>query len=136
MAITARLSIAVAALALVFVSAASAQTAPAHYAAAQVDHGAELYRQHCTQCHGDHLDDGEFGPSLKGAFFKGNWGGKTAGDLFTKLTTTMPPGQAGVMPPDDYADIMALLLQSNALAVEGAPLPADPKALAGLSIAK
>ncbi|MEO6340547.1 MAG: cytochrome c [Caulobacteraceae bacterium] len=117
-------------------TAASAQTAPAHFAPAQAEHGADLYRQRCAQCHGDNLNDGEFGPSLKGAFFKGQWGGKTVGELFTLLTTTMPPGQVGVMTPDDYADLMALLLKANAVAAEGAPLPADPKALAGLTIAK
>ena len=125
-------ALAIAALA----TAVAAQSAPAHYAPAQADHGLELFHQRCSLCHGDNLNDGEFGPALKGDYFKGQWGGKTAAELYAFITTSMPPGQVGVMSPDDYADVMALLLKANAMGVEGAPLPADPKALAGLAIGK
>ena len=127
----------VAAVAMAAVAtAAFAQTAPAHYTPAQADHGLELFHQQCSLCHGDNLNDGEFGPALKGAYFKGQWGGKTAAQLFAMITTNMPPGKAGVMPAEDYADIMALLIKSNGMGEEGAALPADPKALEGLALGK
>jgi mono/diheme cytochrome c family protein len=114
-------------------SSAFAQTAPS-FTAAQAEHGADLYRQNCASCHGDHLNDGQFGPSLKGGNFKTNWGGKPVGALFDLVTTTMPPGSAGVMGPEEYADIVALMLQTNGVAAGATPLPADSKALAGLTI--
>src|SRR5438045_2092420 len=83
---------------------------------AQAEHGGELYAERCAICHGANLNDGPTAPSLKGARFKRQWGAKSAGELFAYLTKSMPPGQAGVLTGDDYADLMAFLLEAGGAA--------------------
>ena len=101
---------------------------------AQADQGAQVYSQHCGLCHGAHMDDGEFGPSLKGARFKRQWGGKSVGALFSYVTAAMPPGQAGTLPADDYAAVLAFVFQANGATAGAAPMPADSQALAGATV--
>ena len=121
-------------LAAASVVPAHAQPAAPPFTAAQTEQGADLYRKNCTQCHGADLGAGEFGPSLKGAGFKRQWGGKSVAALFDLMVMTMPPGQAGLMTPEEYAAILALVLQTNGGAPGAAPLPADPKALGGFTV--
>ena len=119
-----------------FAGARAQDLAPAHFTAAQASHGADLYRDNCTLCHGPHMDDGEFAPSLKGARFKGKWGGKALDSLFVYISSTMPPGQAGSLSSEDYADLVAHILASNGAAPGDKPLPADMTALSSMAVAK
>jgi hypothetical protein len=43
----------------------------------------------------------------------------------------MPPGQMGAMPADDYASVVAFLMQSNGATVGKTAMPADASALSG-----
>ena len=45
-----------------------ARSAPV-YTTAQAALGQTAYRTSCASCHGDNLDDGAFGPALKGVAF-------------------------------------------------------------------
>jgi mono/diheme cytochrome c family protein len=120
------------AIALTAVALAHAQDgAPPSFTQAQAQQGGEVYTDHCASCHGANLNDGQFGPALKGARFKSQWGGKSVGALFTYLSANMPPGQAGVLAADDYANLIAFLLQSNGEAAGDKPLASDPGALSG-----
>jgi mono/diheme cytochrome c family protein len=111
---------------------ARAQTAAPSFTRAQADHGGQIYAERCAACHGPNLDDGSTAPSLKGARFRRDWGGKSAGDLFRYLTANMPPGQAGVLAGDDYADVMAFLLQAEGGAPGDQALPADAQMLSAM----
>src|SRR5687768_5084910 len=51
------------------------------YTAEQAAAGKETYTQSCASCHGPNLDDGEFGPPLKGVEFRQRWGGRSAETL-------------------------------------------------------
>src|SRR5712691_5798042 len=64
------------------------------FTATQSDEGRAAYAQNCASCHGENLDDGRFGPPLKGTEFLQKWSEKTLEDLFTLTSTKMPPGQA------------------------------------------
>lgn len=101
---------------------------------AQADQGQQVYADHCGVCHGAHMDDGEFAPSLKGARFRTHWGGKSVGALFAYVAANMPPGQSGVLSADDYADVLAYVLQSNGAPAGTTPLPSDAAALATLTV--
>lgn len=105
--------------------------AAAAFTSAQADQGQDLYRANCASCHGGALNDGEFAPSLKGVRFKAKWSVQPIGALFAYMSANMPPGQAGVLGPDDYAALTAFLLQANGAAPSDKPLPADAQALAG-----
>jgi mono/diheme cytochrome c family protein len=118
-------------------AAANAQdSAPPGFTQAQADHGGEVYAERCASCHGPNLNDGQFGPSLKGARFRTAWGAKSAGQLFSFMSANMPPGQAGVLTSDDYADLMAFLLEASGAPAGARPLPADAAALPGPLLSK
>jgi mono/diheme cytochrome c family protein len=113
--------------------AALAEDGPAPFTQAQADRGGEVYAERCSSCHGPNLNDGQFGPSLKGARFKAKWGGKPAAELFDYLGKQMPPGQQGVLSGDDYAGLMAFLLEAGGAPPGARQLPGDAGALAGIT---
>lgn len=115
-------------------ASATAQTAGPTFTADQATQGAGLYKANCAQCHGENLNDGQFAPALKGATFAENWGGHKLEELYTRISTTMPPDQAGVMKPEEYAAVVAMILQANGAAPGAAPLPSDNGQLAAMTI--
>lgn len=114
------------AVALTGAGAALAQTPAASFTAAQADQGGDIYADRCAACHGEHLDDGEFGPSLKGARFAKRWGALPAAALYAYVSRAMPPGLVGVLAPQDYDAVMAYIYQANGAAPGDQPLVAEP----------
>src|SRR5690606_27240872 len=106
---------------------------PAEYTAEQAERGEALYMQNCATCHGENLNDGEFGAPLTGLPFGVRWSGIVAADLHERLRDTMPPGRTGQFSSQDYVDIIAYILQRNNV-LAGDELPNDPMQLASLYI--
>src|SRR5215813_11558284 len=77
-------------------------SAPPVFTAAQSDAGRAAYAQNCASCHGDNLDDGPFGPALRGSEFRGRWSQKALDELFAYLSTKMPPDRAGALENKTY----------------------------------
>ena len=96
---------------------------PVAYTAAQAAEGQSAYAQNCAGCHGGDLDDGEFAPALKGTAFSAQWGGKSVGELFTYISTKMPPSNAGGLGDAVYLQITAFVLQSNGVPLDAKNLP-------------
>lgn len=86
------------------------------YTEAQAQRGREIYQAHCAICHGGKLNDGQFGTPLKGSYFRSHWRGKSAAELLAFTMAQMPPAQPELLPEQDYADLLALLLQANGVA--------------------
>jgi mono/diheme cytochrome c family protein len=128
-----RFGVLVAGVALLgFVGPGLAQTSPGTtpgFTAAQAKRGAEFYAGACAVCHGDGLDDGQYGPPLKGPVHAAYWSGKTAGDVFTYMATMMPPTQPGSLGVQAYADIFAYVLQVGGAAPGDKELSSDPTLL-------
>ena len=103
----------------------------AAFTAVQADHGSDLYKANCAQCHGENLNDGGFAPPLKGDRFKSQWNGKSSGDLYSFINTNMPPGGTGVLSADDYAALEAYILRENGDAAGDKPMAGDVTALTG-----
>src|SRR5262249_22719789 len=82
---------------------------------AQSDAGRTAYAQNCASCHGDNLDDGQFGPALRGNEFRTRWSDKTLDELFTYVSTKMPPDRAGALENKTYATLLAYLLEANGI---------------------
>ena len=61
-------------------------------------------------------------------------GGKSVGDLFTYISTKMPPSNAGALGDPTYLEITAFLLQSNGVAPGATALTSDAAALAVMKI--
>jgi alcohol dehydrogenase (cytochrome c) len=95
------------------VSAQAPATTPAEFTAGQSAEGKTAYDRACLQCHGRYLDDGQFAPALRGAAFGQKWNGQPADQLFTYVSTKMPPDAPGSLNARAYAAITAYILQSN-----------------------
>jgi len=101
------------------------------FTASQATEGQSGYAQNCAGCHGRNLDDGEFAPPVKGSAFKQQWSGKSVSDLFTYITTKMPPSNAGGLGDSSYLQITAFILQSNSIPLDAKSLPSVAKGNAG-----
>jgi mono/diheme cytochrome c family protein len=123
-------------------SAANAQTsgqaAPAAaslFTSDQATRGEAEYEHYCRDCHGAHLDDGDFGgPPLRGSYFHSHWGASDVATLFSFTKTTMPPDNPGSLSDASYADILAYVLQYNGYKSGDSELPTDPGAQSALKL--
>ncbi|MEP6717166.1 MAG: cytochrome c [Terriglobia bacterium] len=83
------------------------------YTKAQAMRGQTAYGEECAKCHAEKLGGGDGGPEIAGAEFLKAWQGKTAGDLFDRIQSTMPEDDPGSLSRSDTADIMAYILSVN-----------------------
>jgi mono/diheme cytochrome c family protein len=110
-------------------------TALVSFTADQVTRGSDIYAERCVQCHGDQLDNGEFGGApLNGKYFKQHWGGGTAGGLVAFMKAKMPPDRPGSLTDQSYADLAAFLLDANDYPKSDKELPPDMAAQQKLSL--
>lgn len=112
-----------------WLSAAPAQPAPT-YTSVQSSHGQAAYAQRCARCHGTNLDDGEFGPPLRGTAFVARWGGRSLAELDSLLKNTMPPDSPGSLSDRTYTELMAFLLSQVGVSATDAELPPESATLA------
>jgi len=102
---------------------------PVSFTVPQAARGKSAYSDSCSSCHGGNLDDGQFGPPVKGPAFRAQWHSQSAAALFSLVATTMPPTSPDSLGSQTYADIEAYILQQN-----GAT--AGPTALSAAELAK
>lgn len=76
------------------------------YTEEQAGRGAEVIEDVCRECH----DDEEF----VGAFIR-SWAGASVAALYDDIYSLMPEDQPGSLPPQQYADVIAYILQLNGL---------------------
>jgi mono/diheme cytochrome c family protein len=67
----------------------------------------------CGSCHERTLDDGQFGPALRGSTFNMNWAGGTVGDLIQYMSMRMPPAAPGSLSTVAYAQFATYILQQG-----------------------
>jgi mono/diheme cytochrome c family protein len=92
------------------------------YTAEQAKRGKDVYFGNCRSCHS--------AATHTGATFAQWWQGKQLSDLFLYVATKMPKNDPGSLAPEDAADVVAYLLQLNAMPTGKAELLPDPDALA------
>jgi mono/diheme cytochrome c family protein len=113
----------------------AAGTVPVSFTADQVASGADIYARRCADCHGDTLDNGEFGGApLNGSFFKQHWGGGTLGALVAFAKAKMPPDRPGSLTDQNYADLAAFLLDANGYPKGDKELPPDAPSQQAMSL--
>jgi mono/diheme cytochrome c family protein len=99
---------------------------PVSFTADQVTHGSDIYADRCVQCHGDTLDNGEFGGApLNGSYFKKHWGGGSVAALIGYMKAKMPPDRPGSLTDQSYAALAAFLLDANDYPKGDNELPSD-----------
>ena len=114
---------------------AQSKSTPPVFSAAQAARGEVAYLHNCRTCHGDNLDDGDFGGApLRGSWFAGHWGVGDVASFFAYTKTNMPPDNPGGLNDETYADIVAYLLSRNAYQPGDKDLPADEKAQRAMTL--
>jgi len=103
------------------------------YQDAQATRGKDDYEYNCGSCHihdlsGDMIKDV---PPLTGPEFLETWNGKTVKELLEYISTNMPQGSRGSLPPNTVADITAYVLKFNQFPAGSEALAADSPKSAG-----
>jgi mono/diheme cytochrome c family protein len=75
------------------------------YSEAQAARGQAIFEGTCTACH----DTARF----TGGDFMTAWTGKSMGELFKVVSTTMPEDNPGALKPQQYVDVLAYFLKLN-----------------------
>ena len=83
------------------------------YTEAQSRRGETIYFATCVLCHKPELTGSEIVPALIGDDFLARWNRRTAGDLFERMRTSMPPVATARLAPQAYADVLAYILSWN-----------------------
>ena len=73
-------------------------------------------------------------PALTGDTFVMNWQGKSVGELFEKISTTMPGLDPGSLTPEQVADLVAHTLSVSKYPAGTAELASDVEALRAITI--
>jgi mono/diheme cytochrome c family protein len=103
-------------------AAPSAELAPAAFTAEQAERGQRVFTSVCSTCHGRN--------EFTGPIFALTWMAEPVANLYEFASTNMPQDAPGSLPPDDYAAVVAYLLQLNGRAPGDRRLPADREQLA------
>ena len=105
------------------------------YTAAQAEQGAALYAAQCVACHGTQLDGG-LGPPLTGhAFHEMAATQHLSGEaLLDRISRTMPMTAPSKLKPEEYANLVAFILQRSGYPAGSQPLKADSTALTALDL--
>jgi mono/diheme cytochrome c family protein len=99
------------------------------YSEAQAARGTAPYEAHCAFCHGSDLRGQGFAPGLVEDVFTSRWQDGNLGDLFTIVKATMPQDKPASLTDEEYAAIVAYLLQANRYPAGQQELRPDPAAL-------
>ena len=109
---------------LVCMGAGWALAADLGFSPEQVAQGQAIYTERCAVCHGETLKGDAHGPPLSGAAFAANWSGKASEELVTYIAANMPPGQPGLLAPNEYRAVAAYVLSKNGRKAPEPVLPA------------
>jgi mono/diheme cytochrome c family protein len=98
------------------------------YTAAQAERGLGVYRSKCASCHAPNrfTDD----------FFYQSFAGKPLWEMFDVISDSMPEDNPGSLKKEEYADVIAYLLQLNKFPAGAVELPIDKDALSAILFEK
>lgn len=99
------------------------------YSEAQAARGKAAYEAQCAFCHQSDLRGQGFAPGLIEDTFTSRWQDGNLGDLLTIVKATMPQDKPTSLTDDEYAAIVAYLLQANRYPAGQQDLRPDPAAL-------
>lgn len=99
------------------------------YSDAQAARGKAAYEAQCAFCHQSDLRGQGFAPGLIEDAFASRWQDGNLGDLLTIVKATMPQDKPASLTDEEYAAIVAYLLQANHYPAGQQELQPDPAAL-------
>lgn len=101
-------------------------TADSVYSREQAERGQDTYAGYCRSCHA--------AETHTGAAFEAAWNGKSLAQLFGLVREKMPKNEPGSLSDQEYADVVAYLLQMNHMPAGPRELPADSVPLKSIRI--
>jgi mono/diheme cytochrome c family protein len=96
------------------------------YTQAQSSRGEAAYKTSCVSCHS--------AKEYTGDAFRVAWLSRTAFDLFDRIKTLMPDDNPGILPRQEYVDIVAYMFSLNGYPAGADELPDDDEALKLITI--
>ncbi len=99
----------------------AAETVAVMFTVEQATRGQRVFTTVCAVCHGRN--------EFTGPIFALTWMAEPVGHLFQHISTAMPQDRPGSLSPEEYAAIVAYLLQLNGHAAGDQELPADEELL-------
>lgn len=85
--------------------------------ASLAEEGRLPYLQNCARCHGTELQGGGHAAPLTGAEFQERWSGKTARNFYSRIISTMPYDDPGILSEAQALRIALYCLRGNGLEV-------------------
>ncbi len=95
----------------------SAEPVTAYFTVGQASRGQQVFTSVCSACHGRN--------EFTGPIFTLTWRADPVGNLFEHISTAMPQDRPGSLSREQYADVLAYILQLNGLAGGDRELPPD-----------
>lgn len=102
----------------------TASEEPAYFTAEQATRGQRVFTSICSACHGRN--------EFTGPIFALTWKAEPVGNLFQHISTNMPEDRPGSLAPEEYAAVLAYILQLNGVTAGDRALPADAGLLSGV----
>ncbi len=91
----------------------------------QVEKGRTVWENVCSECHPMDI----FGPD-----YMVGWEGATTGELFEQIQATMPYESPGILPANEYLEVMVFLFSLNGVKPGEEELPLDTAQLHEVTI--
>ncbi|MBL0892111.1 MAG: cytochrome c [Gemmatimonadaceae bacterium] len=98
---------------------------PKVYTDSQATAGQAVWTKTCSECHET--------SDVTGSDFRTKWVGQNLFALYETIRTTMPDGDPGTLPVDDYAATVAYILKLNGLPSGEARLTTDSVSLSAIT---
>jgi mono/diheme cytochrome c family protein len=100
---------------------------PPRFPESQIARGAEVFVNQCASCHGAGGDEMvDHGPPLSDERFWEVWSGRSMRSLYSRIISTMPASEPGILEPQDVLDVTAYL---SGVEAAGDVQVTDPDAL-------
>jgi cytochrome c5 len=98
------------------------------YTQEQATRGETAYQANCARCHGPQLAGDARFRALQGDVWAGRWDTRGVDALLKFVSTNMPNGAGGSLPPATYQDLVAFILSRNGFPAGAAQLTMDSAA--------
>ena len=99
------------------------------YTAEQAKRGEAVYTEACSACHAPNLAGSDLAPPLAGNEFAANWNNMKIGDLYARISQSMPLSAPASLTAQQYADLIAFILQVGKAPAGSEELPATKEPL-------
>jgi len=110
-------------------SDAKVNTSDGIFTVEQARRGEKYFAASCAMCHGSDLAGATNAPSLAGDSFLQRWQGHSVGELFSRISLTMPKEHPHSLTDGSYADIVAFILDANGFPPSKTELKPDASTL-------